>query len=315
MFSDVHTVFILTPLTEVLADGINACTPLPVGVENSAFGEYFMQSLFLRMTGAQEQKLKCICWVMATNDYKYRYDLLNVKQYGECSEYKHKKEIYKDLTSLIQGFDKEFTPLDVLAEVALPEDRLADIESAWKNKVDDNRRKQVEHIIAVQTAKGAVLNDAAKEKIKNNIMGKPYPQHDWEGHLFKEKKAQFIKDIVTRLIDMLKGSSLTTWNYREFLFFKEHWLDVLNGRQLNLTNNEFLGARLQSFYQQLVFEHRNKTAHNTVSYMKDVPTLGTLADKGYVYKNYFFRFAILLLIDEVFVRLFKWSREASMAGA
>jgi hypothetical protein len=314
MFSDVHTVFILTPLTEVLADGINACTPLPVGVENSAFGEYFMQSLFLRMTGAQEQKLKCICWVMATNDYKYRYDLLNVKQYGECSEYKHKKEIYKDMTSLIQGLDRKFNPLDVLADIALSEDRLADIERVWKNKVDDNRRKQVEHIIAVQTAQGGALNDAAKDKIKNNIMGKPYPQNDWEGHLFKEKKTQFIKDIVTELIDMLKGSPLTTWNYREFLFFKEHWMDVLNSRQLNLTSNEFLGARLQGYYQQLVFEHRNKTAHNTVSYMKDIPSLDTLADKGYVYKNYFFRFAILILIDEVFMRMFRKYRELGIGG-
>ena len=60
MFSDVHTDFILNPLTEVLADGVHACTSLPVGIENSALGEYFMQSLFLRMTGAQEQKMKCI---------------------------------------------------------------------------------------------------------------------------------------------------------------------------------------------------------------------------------------------------------------
>lgn len=114
MFSDVHTDFILNPLTEVLADGVNACTSLSVGIENSALGEYFMQSLFLRMTGAQEQKMKCICWVMATNDYRYRYDLVNVKQYGECSEYKHKKGIYADLLNLIKGFDKKFIPLDVL---------------------------------------------------------------------------------------------------------------------------------------------------------------------------------------------------------
>ena len=145
-------------------------------------------------------------------------------------------------------------------------------------------------------------------------MGKPYPQNDWEGHLFKEKKTQFIKDIVTELIDMLKGSPLTTWNYREFLFFKEHWMDVLNSRQLNLTSNEFLGARLQGYYQQLVFEHRNKTAHNTVSYMKDIPSLDTLADKGYVYKNYFFRFAILILIDEIIMRMFRKYRELGIGG-
>lgn len=116
------------------------------------------------------------------------------------------------------------------------------------------------------------------------------------------------------LIDMLKGSPLTTWNYREFLFFKEHWMDVLNSRQLNLTSNEFLGARLQGYYQQLVFEHRNKTAHNTVSYMKDIPSLDTLADKGYVYKNYFFRFAILILIDEIIMRMFRKYRELGIGG-
>lgn len=309
MFSDVHTDFILTPLTEVLADGVNACSSLPVGIENSAMGEYFMQSLFLKMTGAQEQKLKCICWVMATNDYRYRYDLLNVKQYGECSEYKHKKGIYMDMVALIQGLDSKFNPVDILRDVVIADERMEEIKNAWKRKVDDSRKKQVEHIIAVQTAKGAVLDDATKDKIKSNIMGKPYPEHDWSGHLFKEKKAQFIKDIVTELMAVIENSPMTTWNHREYLFFKEHWQDVVNGKQLNLTDNEFLEARLQRFYQQLVFVHRNQTAHNTASYLKDVPTLDTLADKGYVYKNYFFRFAILLLIDEVFVRMFKRYRE------
>lgn len=43
--------------------------------------------------------------------------------------------------------------------------------------------------------------------------------------------------------------------------------------------------------------------------MKDVPTLGAMADKGYVFKNYYFRFAILILIDEVFMRMFGKYRE------
>ena len=84
---------------------------------------------------------------------------------------------------------------------------------------------------------------------------------------------------------------------------------MVNEKQLNLTANEFLGSGLQTFYLRLVFEHRNRIAHNTGSYLKDVPTLDTLADKGYVYKNYFFRFAILLVIDEVIVRLFEKYRE------
>lgn len=305
MFSDVHTVFILTPLTEVLADGINASTPLPVGVENSAFGEYFMQSLFLRMTGAQEQKLKCICWVMATNDYKYRYDLLNVKQYGECSEYKHKKGIYADLNGLIKGYDSAFTPSDVLDDIAVPEGLKAGVRSKWEGEINDKRRKKAEHIIAEQTKTAGALSQEAKDEILNNPMNKPYPEDEWIVRLLKEKKALFIKDIVTGLMTKMEHSPLTTWNYREYLFFKEHWTDVMSDKQLVLSDNEFLGSQLQGFYQQLVFEHRNRTAHNTASYMKDVPTLGAMADKGFVYKNYYFRFAILILIDEIFMRMFR----------
>ena len=147
------------------------------------------------------------------------------------------------------------------------------------------------------------------QRQENYLMSKPYPQQDWEAHLFKEKKCQFVRDIIMRLTALLEESPLAVWNHREYLFFKEHWQDVLNGKQLNLTDNEFLGSGLQMYYQHLVFEHRNRIAHNTASYLKDVPTLDTLADKEYVYKNYFFRFAILLVIDELFVRLFKMYRE------
>jgi len=313
MFTEVHTDFILNPLMEVLADGVYACTSLPVGIENSALGEYFMQSLFLRVTGAQEQKLKCICWVMATNDYRYRYDLLNVKQYGECSEYKHKKGIYADLNGLIKGFDSRFTPLDTLADVSVAEELKAEIRVKWEHDVDDKRRKKAEHIIAEQTRNGAMLDQKAKDEILDNQMRQRYPEKEWEERLFKEKKVVFIKDIVTRLLAMMEYSPLTAWNYREYLFFKEHWQDVMSDKQLILSDSEFLGSQLQGFYQQLVFEHRNRTAHNTASYMKDVPTLNTLADKGYVYRNYFFRFAILILIDEVFMLMFKKYRELGLA--
>ena len=312
MFTEVHTDFILNPLMEVLADGVNACTSLPVGIENSALGEYFMQSLFLRVTGAQEQKLKCICWVMATNDYRYRYDLLNVKQYGECSEYKHKKEIYKDLASQIQGFDRDFTPIDVLGFVPVGEEREAEIRGKWEHEIDDRRRKDAEHIIAEQKKKVGELDQEAKDEILNNLMRKRYPEKEWEERLFNEKKILFIKDIIARLLAMMEHSPLTAWNYREYLFFKEHWEEVMSEKQLILSDNEFLGSRLQGFYQQLVFEHRNRTAHNTASFMKDVPLLGTLADKGYVYKNYFFRFAILILIDEVFMMMFQRYRRLGM---
>lgn len=158
MFTEVHTDFILNPLMDVIADGVHGCSSLPVGIENSALGEYFMQSLFLRMTGAQEQKLKCICWVMATNDYRYRYDLLNEKHYGECSEYKHKRGIYMDLCNLIQGFDDKFTPVDVLTDLPITKERESEIRNRWEYEIDDRRRKEAEHIIAEKMKKGETLD-------------------------------------------------------------------------------------------------------------------------------------------------------------
>lgn len=146
----------------------------------------------------------------------------------------------------------------------------------------------------------------------NNLLRKLYPEKEWRERLFIEKKILFINDIVQRLIEVVEHSPLTAWNYREYMFFKEHWQDVVNEKQLILTANEFLGSGLQKFYKQLVFEQRNRVAHNTASYLKDIPSLDTLADKGYVYKNYFFRFVILLVIDEVFTLMFKRYRELGL---
>lgn len=87
---DVHTSFILEPLENILKKGITPGTAIDDGINAFPIGEYFMQSLFLRMTGAQEQKMKCICWELATNNYQYRYEFLKNKSYGECSSYKDK---------------------------------------------------------------------------------------------------------------------------------------------------------------------------------------------------------------------------------
>ena len=84
---------------------------------------------------------------------------------------------------------------------------------------------------------------------------------------------------------MVEHSPLTAWNYRKFLFFKKHWQDVVNDKQLIMTANEFLGLGLQMCYKQLVFEHRNRIVHNTASYLKDIPTLDRQSEKGYVYKT------------------------------
>ncbi|HTA61318.1 MAG TPA: hypothetical protein VK835_02635, partial [Bacteroidia bacterium] len=67
--------------------------------------DYIMQSLFIKMTGFQEQKLKCICWELATFDYEYRYKTEPLK---ERSNYSDKQSIYKDLVAQIKKRSTKF---------------------------------------------------------------------------------------------------------------------------------------------------------------------------------------------------------------
>ena len=74
-----HTKFIFTPVSEILKDCVNATKGLSMGVETYPLCDYIMQTTFLKMTGASEQKLKCILWEIATNDFEFRYDFLSSK--------------------------------------------------------------------------------------------------------------------------------------------------------------------------------------------------------------------------------------------
>lgn len=134
--------------------------------------------------------------------------------------------------------------------------RKFELRSKWENEIDDSRRKEAAHIIAEKTKKGETLDQEDKDEILNNLLRKIYPEKEWRERLFKEKKVLFVKDIIQRLMAVIEHSPLTAWNYREFQFFKEHWQDVVNEKQLILTANEFLGSGLQMFYKQLVFEQR-----------------------------------------------------------
>ncbi|MBE9140017.1 hypothetical protein IQ254_22940 [Nodosilinea sp. LEGE 07088] len=97
-----HNSFILSPVDRTLEDAISASMGIGSGIETYPLCDYIMQSVFLKMTGSQEQKMKCICWELATNDYEYRYARYTQSPLGECSNYKDKNNIYKDLIQQIE---------------------------------------------------------------------------------------------------------------------------------------------------------------------------------------------------------------------
>lgn len=104
MYHSIHSEFIETPLIEVLREGIQACRPFEVGIHTEPLKEYFLSSLFLRMTGAQEQKLKCICWELGTHDYDFRYEtILGRSSFGKMSHIKDKTKLYTVLRKLIES--------------------------------------------------------------------------------------------------------------------------------------------------------------------------------------------------------------------
>ena len=103
-----HKDFISSPITDILYDAVAASAGIGSGIETYPLCDYIMQSIFLKMTGSQEQKMKCICWEMATNDYEYRY-LFTQTPLGECSSYKEKYKIYSDLIKQIVKYGTPFS--------------------------------------------------------------------------------------------------------------------------------------------------------------------------------------------------------------
>jgi len=225
-----HTDFILSPITEILQDVISSSRGVGIGIETYPLSGYIMQSAFLKMTGAQEQKMKCICWELATNDYQYRYDRYTLTRLGECSDYREKKIVYSDLINAIRKYKTDFNP-----EIAL-------------NKRDIRR----ETFSAVR--------------------------------------------------DLLINSNVSTWAENYFSNFVSG--GAFFAKEDFATEKELLLNVLQNKYK-LLHNHRNRCAHNTLSYQENLPTLNALFSMNYKDDNYFVRFGLLILIDNIFIELYK----------
>lgn len=104
-----HYKFILTLMSTILEEAIQASSGIGNGIETYPLCDYIIQSIFLKMTGYQEQKMKCIAWEIATNDFEYRRKLLNNDdKLGECSTYGAKNKIYKVLYEQIIYMDSHY---------------------------------------------------------------------------------------------------------------------------------------------------------------------------------------------------------------
>ena len=92
----VHEAFINTPICSILEEAALGLRHLRVGASSIPLADYILQTVFMKMTGFQEQKCKCIVWELATIDYDYRYKILR-NGLGECSDYDDKLKVLKAL--------------------------------------------------------------------------------------------------------------------------------------------------------------------------------------------------------------------------
>ena len=188
------------------------------------------------MTGASEQKLKCICWEMATFDYEYRYKML-LSPMGECSCYDDKNMIFKSMQDVIIRLDAE--------------------------------------------------------NISNKTIEKPY----------KQILANNIKNDIISIIDK---SLISVMKEQEFQSFKGSKNIIQTSLFANYGQGKisFLEKDLKDFYASVVFRYRNRYAHNLKSYQENLPSLSGLKDGIYEKENYFTMLSILILMDELYMKLY-----------
>lgn len=294
MYNSIHSKFIKTPIFDILKDGVNACCGVGCGMETYPLRDYVMQSLFLKMTGAQEQKLKCICWEMATNDYDYRRTYLDkVKSdYGEFSNYDQKNKVYNQLINEIKKHNNKFKIENL--------QWLKDIDANIKNELFNQEVSIKAEIEIKKQSKKNTLNEEIQNRIRTNIEGMWNKKKD--EIIIEPIKKKFVTDIKDNMISLIESSVLSIGDWCNYSFWKKD-VNIISATKCALKGN-LLKENLKTMYENDVIRHRHKCAHNLTSYQQNLPTLSTLAESGYNYHSYFFRFAILILIDEIFIRLY-----------
>lgn len=308
MYTDIHTDFILTPIKTILEEGINACQSLPSGIGSFPISEYHLQSLFLRMTGASEQKMKCIFWQMATDDVQYRYKYLNYQGLGECSSFASKNIVFKDLIAQIIKKMPGFNIHSIWDDFEYDAATQASERTKWEEKVQASKQKQIEYIIQKRIDTGHPMPQADIDKMAAGIMGKALKEDDFKIHLSSNKRRARVAQILEELFDLVKNTNLAVWRTVDLANYRKYCQKTIKGCEVAESKGDganLFSGKLVGLYENLVYQHRNRTAHNTVAYQKNLPALETLSGKNYYLSNYFFRFAIILVMDEVFVRLYR----------
>lgn len=243
MNRDEHIKFIESDLSLILRDIVASVNLLGDGLEFYAVNGYILQSLLLQLTGAQEQKMKCICWEIATEDLAYRYTRYYRKwELNECSSLDDKTKVYSDILKAVKVYDPSYK----LFVNAADKQAMMQYILVKMNDIFDNT-----NIARIHAAKYKDFSDIWSNLVEDNIL---------DSGIFKCTDG-------TKPFDNDSG--------------------ILWG------------------IYSLLYRTRNRYAHNATSYQMNLPRFYEINDDKYQkYNNVFLFYAELLLIDEMFRKLF-----------
>lgn len=231
-----HTDFIISDIFDVVDDAIMSTSSIGQNIAHYSLCEYLFQSVFLRLTGYQEQKLKCILWEIASDDLDFRYKYLSGSvKVNECSQLSDKNIVYNILKKTLEDKNHPFL---------------------FPDEFEINRQ---------------------------------------------------ISEIKDNLISKFETSVFRKWLPREYSRFIEFSSNIRYKRDGYFTLKSIFGGDnyLNEAFDKL-YRHRNRCAHNLLSYQSNVPKLLDFTKDVDGSDNYFTRILLLCMIDNVFTRMFKF---------
>lgn len=240
-----HSMFILTPISSILIEAQASLKLQPMTMESVAVSEYIMQTIFLKMTGFQEQKCKCVNWELATDDYEYRYNAYGDRgkyKIGEGSNWDDKSKIFKGLQDQISKEGK-----DVINEIS-------------DETINDS----------LETTKNA---------IKDLYQSCP---------LMRGYNREFV--VFESICSQIKRESIDLCS-----IFSNTAIEIVPNQKITL----------KEMYEKYIYRHRNRCAHNLLSYQENRPTMNTMSSLEMAMNNYFVRFLVVALIDDEMRLLFE----------
>ena len=240
MFRSNTTDFILSPIANILSEATDTLVVVNDGMYGYQLADWVMPTVFLRMTGAQEQKLKCICWDFWTLDLEWRNQRYG-KKIGEMSCYDEKNHLCQDLIQFLLRAKRGFNPVSDI-----------DRESLMQGAYND----------VVSICGDSLLKDWFSDSFK----------------VFEDVTPAFNKE------------NFVVWNAQ-----KNKYVDL------------FI-EDLRNAYEALYF-HRIRCAHNSTSFQSNLPKFEVLSGSNAVYENYFIRFYLLILLDKLFIQIYRWAIE------